>query len=92
MLPFRLDFIATVRKMASMNSNATHWLGPWLRSVRLKDKVPVKDVASKLDLDPSNLLRRERGGATIGDHELKATLDAYGVTPERFAAQMRRQS
>jgi len=92
LLPFRLDFIATMRKMVGMNSNATHWLGPWLRSVRIKDEVPVKVVADKLGIDPSNLLRRERGGATIGDHELKATLDAYSVTPERFAAQLRRQS
>ena len=76
--------------MTCMTNATTHWLGPWLRAVRTKDNISAATIGERLGIEAANVLRRERGAVAIGDHELKPTLEAYGVTPERFAAQMRR--
>lgn len=68
-----------------MKRHPEPWLGPWLNTVRIKNNLQAKDIASKLNIHPANVARRECGDQAINGDDLPATLAAYGVTPKQFA-------
>ena len=74
------------RPQARRHRLSDPWVGPWLRSMRATTTLTSEDIAMRLNIGRSSVSRLESGASSIPADDLPKVLDAYDLTPGKFAA------
>ncbi len=64
--------------------NTKQSFGEYLRKLREDQNLPIRKVASKLDIDPSTFGKIERGERSANKEMIPILADLFGIEEENF--------